>query len=643
MASPDTRTVLLARPGAARERMRSALVDAGVVLAGEFDPLQVELAELAGLGAGNLVIVVDQEVDDALDRLVDVLEDPRWRILFEEEALVMARDGWDAARWSRHLGAKLLGHGDVLPAGHEQDSPAADEVPGESPADAASAAPPAAQVTADPGVAVAADVTDEAEDADEALPPGKVRLRFEAAPWDGRLHWQTPEPAQPGTDALPPARDATASDPDLAAADTDTARDEADAWDAPPEIDPGPAWGLQPVADHAPSTMLPDAADERPAAGVEVGDFPDEEALAALAALPTDPVGVHSDAEALSQPEVPAAAESAATDLPAQHDPPQDWRVFQDFDAIDELASASPDSVQRLPAFSVEAPTQSTGTDEDDYLEHLGDEFQRFQSPSSGEPWHEPVADGADEEDESAAVVGGDVPPADALPAATDWQLSDEPLASVEAAPADAAPALAGLESRIAGLSLLDEDAPPPLHSAVVIAAGIGGPDALRQLLQRLDEDFQPPLLIQQWLDGGHYDRLVRQMARTSSRPVVLAEAGQVLQAGHAYVLPPGIGVGPAANGGLGFIEVGGSSFADVLEPLQAAQSGAIALSGAGSEFVERTQRFRQAGGRVLAQAADGCYDHAVPALLIARGAEAHVPGDLATRIAALWRGEEQA
>ena len=76
---------------------------------------------------------------------------------------------------------------------------------------------------------------------------------------------------------------------------------------------------------------------------------------------------------------------------------------------------------------------------------------------------------------------------------------------------------------------------------------------------------------------------------------------------------------------------------------LPAGASGVVLLSGASEDFVEPVQRFQQAGGRVFAQSAEGCYDHAVPALLIQRGAEAHSPAGLATQLAARWQQQVSA
>jgi chemosensory pili system protein ChpB (putative protein-glutamate methylesterase) len=115
------RVALLARPAAAAERLREALAGIGVELVLEADPLQADPQALAAAAPQAVVVVLDPAVEDALERFDPVLSDPALDVLYEEAELAVAREGWDAARWGRHLSAKLLRHGDVLPPGREAD------------------------------------------------------------------------------------------------------------------------------------------------------------------------------------------------------------------------------------------------------------------------------------------------------------------------------------------------------------------------------------------------------------------------------------------------------------------------------------------------------------------------------------------
>ena len=160
---------------------------------------------------------------------------------------------------------------------------------------------------------------------------------------------------------------------------------------------------------------------------------------------------------------------------------------------------------------------------------------------------------------------------------------------------------------------------PAPGTGAVLVAAGVGGPDAVRQLLGGLPEGFPRPLLLRQHIDGGQYDKLVRQMRRATAMPVVLAQAGDPLAVGTVHVLPDGLDVhaGPA---GLYFAAI---EAAPTFAALRPADSALLLLSGADPAFVDLAMSMRWAGGLVLGQSTDNCFDPAASNALVARGGEA--------------------
>ena len=115
MSDTARRVALLARPGAARDRMREALGQAGADIVLEADPANTSQEDVLASQPEAALIVLDAATDEALDRFDDVLSNPKIEVLFEEAELAIGRVGWDAARWVRHLRAKL-GHSDsVLP------------------------------------------------------------------------------------------------------------------------------------------------------------------------------------------------------------------------------------------------------------------------------------------------------------------------------------------------------------------------------------------------------------------------------------------------------------------------------------------------------------------------------------------------
>ena len=120
MAEPR-RVALLARPGEACERLRAALREAGAEIVLEADPASLEAAALSAAAPQAVLVALDPAVEDALDRFEDVLGDPSVAVIYDEADLAAKREGWDAARWVRHLSAKLNQHGDVLPPGRDPD------------------------------------------------------------------------------------------------------------------------------------------------------------------------------------------------------------------------------------------------------------------------------------------------------------------------------------------------------------------------------------------------------------------------------------------------------------------------------------------------------------------------------------------
>lgn len=126
---PAPAVALLARPGAARERLREALSHADVQLVLEDDPNGLEPQLLQDAQPQIVVIALEAAIEDALERLDTVLSAPGLTLVFDEAELAARRDGWEAQRWGRHLAAKLHGHQQVLPPGAE-DEPALQLEPG---------------------------------------------------------------------------------------------------------------------------------------------------------------------------------------------------------------------------------------------------------------------------------------------------------------------------------------------------------------------------------------------------------------------------------------------------------------------------------------------------------------------------------
>lgn len=116
---PPPAVALLAREGAARDRLRDALAQADVALVLEEDPNVLDPAALRAVAPQAVVIALEPAVEDALERLDAVLSSPDFTLVFDEAELAACREGWETQRWARHLAAKLHGHRQVLPPGAE--------------------------------------------------------------------------------------------------------------------------------------------------------------------------------------------------------------------------------------------------------------------------------------------------------------------------------------------------------------------------------------------------------------------------------------------------------------------------------------------------------------------------------------------
>lgn len=219
------------------------------------------------------------------------------------------------------------------------------------------------------------------------------------------------------------------------------------------------------------------------------------------------------------------------------------------------------------------------------------------------------------------------------------WSLVDDD--AVEAiAPPPSAPAGAAApptDFDIARLSLVELEAERPADGAaagaVLVLAGIGGPDALRRLLATLPAELATPVLVHMRLDGGRYGNLVKQMARVSALPVVLAEAEQPVQAGNAYILPDDVGLA-VRDRGLYFSADAQGVQVGTLPP---ADSAVVLLSGADASHVDAVLALAGEGAWVAGQVGEGCYDPTAANAVVAAGMQAGEPPQLAHSIVERW------
>jgi chemosensory pili system protein ChpB (putative protein-glutamate methylesterase) len=429
MAEAATRVALLARPGNACDRLQTALREAGADVVMVADPTLAHADDVRAAGVQAILVALEPSVEDALERFDGLLDDPSITVIFDEADLAARREGWDAARWVRHLAAKLTGASEVLPPG------------------------------------------------------GEAELVFGSVP-----------AIAPGTVNLHQYRDnSDAGSFDITAFETNTLNSSDSDMEA-----------------------------------FDVGDLAKEfEALAAAMPGPRDQAGLTA-----AEPVTPATTEAAVPVEDPSHEQP--------------------------------APAEAA---RDDHV--VSDRFHRD---------------------------------------------------------------LEELNVRIASMELVD--APrhiAKLSGAVLVLAGIGGPDAVRQLLGGLPVTFPRPVLIQQRLDGARHDKLVRQMQRATTMPVHLAAHGDTLAPGNVYILPEALGVIAQGN------ELKFQQDADLFASLPADDCAVIVLSGSDPAAADAVMGLSWGGALVAGQIPEGCYDATAAEAVIARGATSGAPAELAKRLAQRW------
>jgi chemosensory pili system protein ChpB (putative protein-glutamate methylesterase) len=193
---------------------------------------------------------------------------------------------------------------------------------------------------------------------------------------------------------------------------------------------------------------------------------------------------------------------------------------------------------------------------------------------------------------------------------------------------------LEALSARVSALPPEAAKAPASRSGgAVAIAAGVGGPDAVRQLLAALPAGFPRPVLLRQRIEGGQYEKLVRQMQRASALRVVLAQAGDPLEPGTVHVLGDGLDVHAAPAG----LQVAPAQGQPEFAALPAADSALLLLSGADPALVDRALALSLAGGIALGQSPENCFDPAASDALVARGGQALALAQIPLTLLARW------
>ena len=612
------RVVLLARAGKAADNIAEALRQAGAKLVLAADPSQTDEAALRAHDPLVVLIALEPSIEHALEKFDALLMDPTLTIIYDEADLAAHRAGWDAARWVRHLSAKLRHDTNVLPPGTESDqdwqpSPGWTSKQATAYADmdlAAFTREAAATADSVPSDGVPAEYTPSMHDAlslDKALLDAIPGLHSVSPP-------APPPPAVLEIDTFEIESFEAASQNAASFAPTASERVEFDAAELDASMMDSVSSGRLSLESMQVESMQ---TERMPLEAVQFEDDADR-------APPTDgvsPMNFDDDAFFL---------EALSVDAPVSNDrdiPPMQFDGG--FDAGLDFADDAESDLDSVPA-AVAAPRVF-----EEVLSFEAAMAERMPAPEVASA--PPPAERTPPSESFGAFLSGDMSlaPVDESPALVE-----------KSAAASRVHDLSALEARISGLSLVDLDdgtadtsgmpgSAGDVIGVVLVEAGLGGPDPARQLLSSIPAEFPAVVLVRLHLQGGRYDRLVAQMERAAALPVALAQNGASATPGTIYFLPDGIGLAARRNG-LEFTADGASADA-IFAALPPGDSAVVFLSGSDPQLVDTAMAAGKRGSLVIAQSAEDCYDGVACAELRKRGAASGLPVELAGRLASRW------
>lgn len=166
-------------------------------------------------------------------------------------------------------------------------------------------------------------------------------------------------------------------------------------------------------------------------------------------------------------------------------------------------------------------------------------------------------------------------------------------------------------------------------YDIVAVAASAGGVQALRAVLGALRVDFPVPVLVVQHLDPRHDTTLADILDRRAALRVKLAEAGERVERGTAYLAPPDHHLLVHEHGVLSLSSAAKTHFvrpsADVLFESVAMAYGPRAivcvLTGTGRDGAMGAQVVRAHGGKVIVEDPDTAEFFGMPKTAVEAGA----------------------
>lgn len=642
MADAGVRVALLAKAGESRNQLRTALQDLGAELVCEGDPSELSPNAVSDLSPKVMVVSLEPAIEAALDKFDDLLGSSNIEVVYDDAEVSGKLEGWDLNRWARHLAAKIIGTdlmppvpvGSAMEAHDEwQPQPGAPETPAEAMANAkledylhdtqslATDVPvnesysdalqrdvPQLQAESEePATSLDVNLDDLenamrlniADDQPKSMPESKIELEnrapavdeFELAEFDGFISTEAAAAAAAniGEDFIVPEVSAL---PTAELQVEDFAEPEMQVNETVASIEEEAFLSFD--NEHA------EIKDE-----ISLGD--DADFNIDLSALENDEAAATQHSGLEFEETITTLADFEVSEQPVA------FAKYQADDAV-EMSSSMDDDVAALAAQLDEFEKNDTRA----VAQNM--DFGNLQESAPSKP--------------SSATSNNSTPgseqPTKEMPKfdASTLTLLDMDAEIPGQAEAKAAAASALLKKNKFVLEAVEgeEQAEKPLSDvgAVLILAGMGGPDAVRQLLKALPRTLNVPVLLYQHLEVGKHDRLVAQLEKVSNLPVYLAVQGNTAEPGHVAVMPVGVGLDLVGNE---LFFGGADSQQELVSTLPAKHSVVIVLSGAAYETAAEAAYVQSQGGLALAQDPSNCFEPAASDALVKLGGKtAEIP-----------------
>jgi two-component system chemotaxis response regulator CheB len=169
----------------------------------------------------------------------------------------------------------------------------------------------------------------------------------------------------------------------------------------------------------------------------------------------------------------------------------------------------------------------------------------------------------------------------------------------------------------------------PQRYRIVVMAASVGGIQAISKILGDLPAAFPVPLAIVQHRGSSSVSALAEILGRSGVLRVKDAENAERIERGCIYLAPGGVHFSVRADQTVALAATARVRFtrpsADVLFKSAADVYGsdvlAVVLTGSGNDGADGALHVKNAGGTVIAQDQESSQDFSMPAAAIAKGA----------------------